>query len=358
MANSLLRIGVAGCGQAARIHVERLLADPDVRIVGVADAVRESAEALAGAVAARQGEGPATFAEFRGLLDQRPDAVAIFTPHRLHYRQAMDALQAGAHVFVEKPLSTNSQEAADVVTLARGRKLKVAVGHQYRLRPGLIEARARLAADAVGPLRLVTAALAEPWLARQRERGAESSWRFDPKMAGGGLLADAGDHLVDALLWVSGRRALGVFAVQGRVESGLDVVTAATIRLEGDVPATLALSGVSRGSLFELNFFGERGRIRATDALIEVDPGDGSPAPGAAPPGPSESIDANFLAALRGQPAHPVHVAPVESIDANFLAALRGLGPLSCSAEDAMEAVRLSEAVARSAASGRVVSLV
>ncbi|MDG3007112.1 Gfo/Idh/MocA family protein [Paludisphaera mucosa] len=334
MANSLLRIGIAGCGQAARIHVERLLKEPDVKIVGCADALRESAQALAASIAETSGESPAVFGDLRGLLDQRPDAVAIFTPHLLHYRQAMDALQAGVHVFIEKPLSTNAQEADDVVNLARGRKLKVAVGHQYRLRPSLVEARKRLAADAVGPLRLVTAALAQPWLARQQERGGESSWRFDPKMAGGGLLADAGDHLVDALLWTTGRPALEVFAVQSRLPSGLDVVTAAAIRLEGDVAATLALSGVSRGSLFELNFFGERGRIHATDALLEVDPGDGSPV---------RRVDLPEAA---------------ESVDANFLAALRGLGPLSCSAEDALDTVRLSEAVARSAATGQVVPLI
>ena len=56
----------------------------------------------------------------------------------------MDALQAGCHVFIEKPLSTNVQEAADIVGLARGRSLKVAVGHQYRLCPSLAEARRHL----------------------------------------------------------------------------------------------------------------------------------------------------------------------------------------------------------------------
>ncbi|WP_165251816.1 Gfo/Idh/MocA family protein [Paludisphaera soli] len=334
MADSLLRIGIAGCGQAARIHVERLLREADVQIVGCADPLRESAESLAEAIAAKAGARPAAFDDYQALLDQRPDAVAIFTPHLRHYRQAMDALQAGIHVFVEKPLSTNPQEADDVVTLARGRKLKVAVGHQYRLRPSLAEARKRLAAESVGALRLVTATLSQPWLARQQEREAETSWRFDPKLSGGGLLADAGDHLVDSLLWTTGRTAREVFAVQGRLASGLDVVTAAAIRLEGDVPATLALSGVSQGSLFELNFFGERGRIRATDSLLEVDPGDGSAVVPVELPGPAESIDANFLAALRG------------------------LGPLSCSAEDALDTVRLSEAVARSAATGQVVQLV
>jgi len=334
MATSALRIGVAGCGQAARIHVDRLLGQPDVEIVGCADSVAEAAQALADRVGGKTGKAPGVFAEVRELINLAPDALAIFTPHRFHYRQAMDALQAGVHVFIERPLSTNAQEAADIVNLARGRQLKVGVGHQYRLRPSLIEARTRLAAGAVGPLRLVTAVKSEPWLSQQEQRGAESSWRFDPKAAGGGLLADAGSHLLDALLWTTGRAAHEVFAAQSRLASGLDVVTAAAIGLEGGAAATLALSGVSSGRLFELNFFGERGRIHATDQILEIDSGDvGSTQRVELPP-------------------------PSETIDDNFLAALRGLEPLSCPAEDALETVRLGEAMARSAAAGEVVRLI
>src|SRR3712207_8721417 len=69
--------------------------------------------------------------------------TTLFRSHRAHYRTAMDALQAGCHVFIEKPLSTNAQEAVDIVGLARARGHKVGVGHQYRLRPSLIEARDR-----------------------------------------------------------------------------------------------------------------------------------------------------------------------------------------------------------------------
>ena len=123
------------------------------------------------------------FADHRELLRQQaPDALAIFTPHLSHYRLTMDALQAGCHVFIEKPLSTNSQEAADIVSLARGRGLKVGVGHQFRLCPSLIEARRRVAAGEIGPVRLVTAVLARPWLSTLARE--ESSWRFDPKVAG------------------------------------------------------------------------------------------------------------------------------------------------------------------------------
>ena len=67
-------------------------------------------------------------------------ALCIFNPQFRHYRLAMDTLQAGSHVFIQEPLSTNVQEAADIVGLARGRSLKVAVGHKYRLCPSLAEA--------------------------------------------------------------------------------------------------------------------------------------------------------------------------------------------------------------------------
>ena len=117
----------------------------------------------------------------------------------------MDALQAGCHVFIEKPLSTSVQEAVDIVGLARGRGVKVGVGHHLRLLPSLIRARAMLAEGAIGPVRLVTATLALPWL--ESHRGEEHSWRFDPRFAGGGILADAGVQLIDALLWTTGQAA-------------------------------------------------------------------------------------------------------------------------------------------------------
>src|SRR4029077_16396332 len=128
------------------------------------------------------------FTDHRELIRQEsPDAICIFIPHLWHYRVAMDARHAGCHVFIEKPLSTNVQEAADIVGLARGRSLKVAVGHQYRLCPSLVEARRRRAAGSIGPVRLVTAMIARPWLTTLGE--SENTWRFDPKMAGGGILA-------------------------------------------------------------------------------------------------------------------------------------------------------------------------
>ncbi len=93
-----------------------------------------------------------------------------------------------------------------------------------------------------------------PWL---RAAGAENSWRFDPKVSGGGILADAGDHLLDALLWSTGQVATDVAAVQNRLESGLDLVTAAAIRLAdgtpGDVSRLRSHSGPLLKSISSVN---------------------------------------------------------------------------------------------------------
>jgi predicted dehydrogenase len=334
MASTLLRIGIAGCGFAARVHLDRLLALEAVRVVGIADPDLATAEAMAACVPTQGGEASTAFySDHRDLLrNHAPDALAIFTPHVAHYRPAMDALQAGCHVFIEKPLSTSTQEAVDIVGLARGRNRKVGVGHQYRLRPSLIEARARLAAGEIGTLRLVTATIAEPWL--DAHGGAENLWRFDPKAADGGILADAGDHLIDALLWTTGQTAVEVASVQNRLPSGLDLVTAAAVRLADGTLATFAFSGTSPGSLFELHYFGEKGRMRVTEVGLELETS-GS--------GPRELPLATTEAA--------------ESIDGNFVSAVVSDAPLCCPAEQALDSVRLLEAIARSAATGQVVRL-
>ena len=327
MVASEVRLGVVGCGRAAGIHLDRLRKRPEVRVVGLTDASPDAARRLA--ASAGSPELP-VFADLKELIAAgNPTAVAIFTPHKAHYRPAMEAVQSGCHVFIEKPLSTNVQEAVDIVNVARARGRIVAVGHQFRLAPSLIEARRRLAAGEIGRPRLVTAVMARPWLAEHG--GPEESWRLDPKVSGGGILADAGDHLLDALLWSVGRTAVEVAAVQDRLTPNLDVVTAAAIRLSGDLPATFALSAVSPGGTFELAFYGESGRLVATDRSLRVETDAGA---------------AEFPAA-----------AAAETIDGDFLAAVAGTRLPCCPAADAVETVRLLEAVARSAASGQSVRL-
>ena len=336
MKTSVVRIGIVGCGTAARIHLDRLLALEGVAIVGCADPDLSAAEALAdraglGATSAGGAPIPA-FIDHRELLGGvAPDALAIFSPHLSHYRQSMDALQAGCHVFVEKPLSTNLQEAADIVGLARARDLKVGVGHQFRLCPSLIEARDRIARGAIGPLRLVTCVLARPWSTRLGED--ERSGRGSAARVAAGILADAGDHLIDTLLWTTGQVAAEVAAIQSQTDPGIDLVTAAAIRLADGTPVSMAVSGISPTGIFSLDYFGDLGRLRVTDQALKEEPS-GTP---------------------RREVALPV---ASQTIDGNFVSAVASGSSLCCPADQALDTVRLLEAIARSAATGQIIRLI
>lgn len=322
----MLRIGIVGCGRAASAHAARLRTLENVQVVGLADTSDSSAQTLA---ASFPDPPPQTFPTLQEMLSKlSPDIVSIFTPHRSHYALVMHALQAGCHVFVEKPLSTNAQEASDIASLARARGRIVGVGHQYRLRPSLIEARNLILSGAIGPLRMVSALMTAPWLAQHS--GPADSWRLDPRAGGTGILSDAGDHLLDALLWTSAQPAAEVAAFQARTDSGLDVVSAVALKLANGTPATLAISAVSPDSLFELLYFGESGAIRASESSLEIKPAGSS--------AETRNLDQSST-----------------SIDADFVSAVAHNQPPCCPVDQALDTVRLLEAIVRSCASAQVV---
>ena len=178
----------------------------------------------------------------------------------------------------------------------------------------------------------MTCLLARPWLTHPRPR-REQTGDSIPKVAGGGILADAGDHLIDALLWTTGQVAARSAPIQSQRRPGIDLVTAAAIRLADGTPVSLAISGISPRSLFALDYFGELGRLRATDQTLE-----------------EERFDT---------PRHDVPLPSAsQTIDGNFVAALANGTPFCCPADQALDTVRLLEAIARSAATGQVVRLI
>jgi predicted dehydrogenase len=335
MSTAAVRIGIVGCGIGARIGLDRFLALDRVAIAGCADLDMSAARALADRASSRDGSSgtpiPA-FADHRALLRQvAPDALAIFTPPLSHYRLTMNALQAGCHVFIDKPLSTNVQEATDIVRLAAGRNLNVGVAYPLRQCASVNEAKQKLGAGAIGPVHLITASITRPSSTSSGQtKGAGLS---GPSGAGDGVLADAGDDVIDVLLWTTGQAAHEAAAFQARHDPGIDLVTAAAIKLADGTQVALGISGISPVPRFAFDYFGELGRLHVTDQAVE-----------------EQRFD---------EPPRLVPLPrPTESIERNFVAALAGDSRLCCPAERALEVVRLLDAIARSAATGQIVRLI
>jgi predicted dehydrogenase len=127
----MLRIGLLGVGHLGKIHIKCLKATHCWNLVGFYD----PNEALAIQVA-QQLEVP-RFENLESLL-AAVDAVDIVTPTHTHYELACRALEAGKHVFIEKPLTETGEEGRSLLRLARGSRLKVQVGHVERFNPAFM----------------------------------------------------------------------------------------------------------------------------------------------------------------------------------------------------------------------------
>ena len=220
-----IRVGMIGVGGMAQGHVERLPKTPGVEIVALCDI---SEQALA-RTKERHGEGVAsaeTFADYRKMLEAvKADAVVICTPHTLHFPQAMDSLDAGAHVLLEKPMVNRVTEAHALLQKIDGTKKIVGLGYQRHGLPHFRYIKEKIASGEFGEVQFVTALQQQGWA-----KATAGSWRQDPALSGGGQINDSGSHLLDIVLWTTGLAPAKVAAFMDNRGTPVDINSALSIQ--------------------------------------------------------------------------------------------------------------------------------
>jgi predicted dehydrogenase len=188
-----VRIGIIGTGAISQVvHVPIFAEREDVDLVALADHDKHKAQALS-----RRFEIPLVLGAEALMTHDDIDAVVICTPNHLHEDMAIAALEAGKHVFVERPLATTSAGAARVIEVAErtGRVLVVGMPHRYR--PGVVALRSFIAGGELGDVYAVRGS----WMTRPVP-SSRPSWRQDKASAGGGALVDLGVPALDLCLWL------------------------------------------------------------------------------------------------------------------------------------------------------------
>ncbi|MFS2108801.1 Gfo/Idh/MocA family protein [Sphingomonas sp. Sphisp140] len=199
---------------------------------------------------------------------ERIDALAIVTPNHLHAPMAIAALNAGFHVFCEKPMAMSVAEAEAIAEAARVSGKHFALAFTYSGYPLVEEARARVERGDLGAIRLVQVEYLQGWLSLPIDKGGnkQAEWRTDPARAGiGGCLGDIGTHAFQLAEHVSGLRVDSVSAeltthVPGR---RLDDDVSALLRFTGGARGVLKASQVAAGEEngLKLRIHGERGGL-------------------------------------------------------------------------------------------------
>ena len=182
---------------------------------------------------------PAAMAAAERARPDGIDAVAVTTPNRSHHEIARCFLDAGVHVVCDKPLATRGEDARDLVERARARGLLLGVTYPWAGFAMVREARERVAAGEIGPVRQVHVEYLQP------PPDGDVGWRDAPDLAGAaGTAADVGTHAFQLAEFVAGLRVESVRAELIRTIPGrrLDDTAFVSLRFEGGARGTILLT--------------------------------------------------------------------------------------------------------------------
>jgi predicted dehydrogenase len=244
------RVVVVGLGSIGRRHARLLAERPDLDV----EVCEPAVDALA---KARSELGALTLhPSFESALATRPDLVVIATPHDLHAAQGIAAMRAGAHVFCEKPLCVDREEAGRVIACAQETGRQLGVGFQLHFHPGVLRVRELIRAGVIGRVAHLHMRVGSYITLRN------SSSRYQQSLPGSLLLDYA--HQPDLVIWLLGLPAgVTLSAVQaGELPlSSQPNVLALTLDYDQPLLATVHLNYMQMPQRHEWEIVGDKGWI-------------------------------------------------------------------------------------------------
>lgn len=271
-----LRLGVAGGGPESFIgSVHRNAAELDGRfrvVAGVLSSDPARARAHGRAVGLEEARCYGDVGAMLAAEAARADgieALAVMTPNDTHHAICVAALDAGLDIVCDKPLTNGLAEARDLAARVRRGGAVFCLTHTYAGYTMLREARALVAAGAIGEVRMIQAEYLQSGMAPRHEDGelgAKLRWKMDPARGGPSLvLGDIGTHAFHMAEFAAGLRAQAVSAELGALVPGRAVhdYAAAKLRFAGGVRGTLLVSQAAAGTDNDaaIRVFGARGHV-------------------------------------------------------------------------------------------------
>jgi myo-inositol 2-dehydrogenase/D-chiro-inositol 1-dehydrogenase len=244
------RVALVGAGRIARVHAEAYRSVARGSLVACTDPVAAAAKSLAAGYDLRIAPDLDAL-----LADPEVDALIIASPNGLHPDQTIRCLQAGKHVFCQKPIALTLAEADRVVAAAQESDRVVQFGFMLRFTPPLPALQNRLASGELG----------SPIVAQAAVFGWEptADWFYDPQR-GGGVILDTLVHFADLVLWLLGPATHvstegGAYVLDGakRYDSPDNAVV--TVRHASGAVSSMYVSWTAGHGNFTLDVYGTQG---------------------------------------------------------------------------------------------------
>jgi len=244
MSNGVLKSAVIGVGAMGRNHARVYQEMPNVELAAVADlserAVQEAARL----------RGARPYRDYRALLEEvQPDLVTVAVPTQAHHQVVLDALEAGCHVLVEKPIAATLDEGREMITRAAELGRVLAVGHIERYNPAVIELKRQLDAGALGKIFQIHARRLGPFPARVRDVG---------------VVVDLAPHDLDIMRYLTGKEVVRLYAeTEQEIHTAHEDLFSGLLRFESDIVGVLNINWLTPTKIREITITGQRGMFLA-----------------------------------------------------------------------------------------------
>lgn len=233
----MLKVGVLGAGHLGKIHLRLLNQSEKYELVGFYDAFEENANKVTAEFGYKKFD---SIAELIAAVD----VIDIVTPTMQHFECAKQVIEAGKHIFIEKPISNTVEEAEEIIALAKKHNVKGQVGHVERFNPAFTAVKDKIN----NPMFIETHRLAE----------------FNPRGTDVPVVLDLMIHDIDAILSVVKSKVKSVNASGVAVISDSPDISNARIEFENGCVANITSSRISMKNMRKSRFFQK-------DAYISVD---------------------------------------------------------------------------------------
>jgi UDP-N-acetylglucosamine 3-dehydrogenase len=329
-----LRIGVIGLGWFGEIHCEAIIGIPNLELAALCTRTESRLRDLAKKFAVKK-----TFTDYRKMLaDPNIDAVSIVTMWDQHTDIAVDALKAGKHVFLEKPITSTVPDAKKIIAASKKAKGILQVGHICRFNPRYRAAKEAIAAGRIGKI-----------VSLSSRRNIPAAWTPTILNKIGPIVGDA-IHDTDLMLWFTGDRVVSAYAQTVDVRGLRHPDIGQTMyRFAGGATATLeTVWCMPDKTPYDID---ERMNITGTEGFVQIQ--DSFPNLGVADANKFHSQDTTYWPMFEG--ARGGALKEEFSYFANC--ALKGVKPQIGTPEDAMAALQATLAAEESARTGKVVKI-
>lgn len=195
-----IKVGIIGTGSIAQLaHIPNYLKHSHVDLIAIAEPDAHIREEIQAYLTEETGHPIAAYADATSLLAEAElDAVSIATPNMSHIDLAVQAVESGRHVLLEKPMALTRESAERLKTAASQHDVVVMVGQSHRYRDDVTALKRFLDDGALGNIYHAEARMI-------RRRGTPTGWFTDAEWAGGGPLMDIGVHALDLGWWLMGK---------------------------------------------------------------------------------------------------------------------------------------------------------